>query len=80
MTTPVPHHSSFYGWMPFLPPNQQRQSTAGKSKHHLQPILHWNMVSHMEACYKHKQKHEQSKTQSHKNLLMDNLLNSIVVL
>jgi len=24
---PVPHHSVFTGWMPFLPPNQQRQST-----------------------------------------------------
>jgi len=28
---PVPHHSSFFtGRMPFLPPNQQRQSTEGK--------------------------------------------------
>jgi len=28
---PAPHHSSFLtGWMPFLPPNQQRQSTEGK--------------------------------------------------
>jgi len=27
---PVPHHSSFFtGRMPFLPPNQQRQSTEG---------------------------------------------------
>jgi len=27
------HHSSFFtGWMPFLPPNQQRQSTEGKDK------------------------------------------------
>jgi len=24
---PVPHHSAFTGQMPFLPPNQQRQST-----------------------------------------------------
>jgi len=24
---PVPHHSVFTGRMPFLPPNQQRQST-----------------------------------------------------
>ena len=32
ITTPVPHHSSFFtGPMPFLPPNQQRQSTEGKS-------------------------------------------------
>jgi len=26
---PAPHHSVFTGWMPFLPPNQQRQSTEG---------------------------------------------------
>jgi len=31
ITTPVPHHSTFFtGRMPFLPPNQQRQSTEGK--------------------------------------------------
>ena len=29
-TTPTPHHSFFTGRMPFLPPNQQRQSTEGK--------------------------------------------------
>ena len=30
ITTPAPHHSSFFtGRMPFLPPNQQRQSTEG---------------------------------------------------
>jgi len=29
-TTPAPHHSFFTGRMPFLPPNQQRQSTEGK--------------------------------------------------
>ena len=29
-TMPAPHHSVFTGWMPFLPPNQQRQSTEGK--------------------------------------------------
>jgi len=28
---PAPHRSVlFTGWMPFLPPNQQRQSTEGK--------------------------------------------------
>jgi len=27
---PAPHHSVFTGRMPFLPPNQQRQSTEGK--------------------------------------------------
>ena len=29
ITTPVPHHSFFTSWMPFLPPNQQCQSTEG---------------------------------------------------
>ena len=29
-TTPAPHHFVFTGQMPFLPPNQQRQSTEGK--------------------------------------------------
>jgi len=29
-TTPTPHHSVFTGRMPFLPPNQQHQSTEGK--------------------------------------------------
>ena len=29
ITTPTPHHSVFTGRMPFLPPNQQRQSTEG---------------------------------------------------
>jgi len=32
ITMPTPHHSSFFtGRMPFLPPNQQRQSTEGTS-------------------------------------------------
>ena len=31
ITMPVPHHSFFTGRMPFLPPNQQRQSTEGIS-------------------------------------------------
>ena len=29
ITTPAPHHSVFTGRMPFLPPNQQRQSSEG---------------------------------------------------
>ena len=29
ITVPAPHHSVFYKPMPFLPPNQQRQSTEG---------------------------------------------------
>ena len=31
ITTPAPHHSVFSGRMPFLPPNQQRQSTEGSA-------------------------------------------------
>ena len=31
ITMPAPHHSVFTGRMPFLPPNQQRQSTEGAS-------------------------------------------------
>ena len=31
ITMPAPHHSVFTGRMPFLPPNQQRQSTEGIS-------------------------------------------------
>ena len=31
ITTPAPHHSVFTGRMPFLSPNQQRQSTKGKT-------------------------------------------------
>jgi len=27
LTTPASHHSVFTGWMPFLPPSQQHQST-----------------------------------------------------
>jgi len=30
-TTLIPYHSVFVGRMPFLPHNQQRQSTEGKS-------------------------------------------------
>jgi len=30
LTMPAPHHSVFTGWMPFLLPNQQRQSTEGQ--------------------------------------------------
>jgi len=31
ITTPAPNYSFFTGWMPFLPPNQQLQSTEGKA-------------------------------------------------
>jgi len=30
---PPPFPDIFMGWMPFLPPNQQRQSTEGKLPH-----------------------------------------------
>ena len=33
ITMPAPHHSVFTGRMPFLPPNQQRQSTEGNDIH-----------------------------------------------
>ena len=40
ITMPVPHHSSFFtGRMPFLPPNQQRQSTKGTEIKHLNLIV-----------------------------------------
>ena len=32
-TTSAPHHSVFTGRMPFLPPNQQRQSTEGTARY-----------------------------------------------
>ena len=32
ITTPAPHRSVFTGRMPFLPPNQQRQSTEGSKQ------------------------------------------------
>ena len=34
ITMPAPHHSVFTGRMPFLLPNQQRQSTEGKRCHY----------------------------------------------
>jgi len=33
-TTPTPHQSIFTGWMLFVTPNQQRQSTVGKDSRH----------------------------------------------
>jgi len=34
ITMPAPHRSVFTGWVPFLPPNQQRQSTEGTKNIH----------------------------------------------
>ena len=49
ITTPAPHYSVFTGRLPFLPPNQQRQSTEGnnESTH----ILHnfWTSTHRWEA-------------------------------
>jgi len=46
-TTPAPHPSVFTGQMPFLPPNQQRQSTEGNdntSKHEIKtPLSLWTV-------------------------------------
>ena len=46
ITMPAPHHSSFFtGRMPFLPPNQQRQSTEGNRKKREKPL------KKIEACF-----------------------------
>ena len=47
ITMPAPHHSFFTGWMPFLPPNQQRQSTEGISlpTKRISAILQWKHLS-----------------------------------
>ena len=39
ITTPAPHRSVFTGRMPFLPPNQQCQSTEGKGV-----VYHWSLI------------------------------------
>ena len=56
ITTPTPHHSVFTGRMPFLPPNQQRQSTEGTSNIHMrqqQIVTHWQYATlAFSACQK----------------------------
>ena len=47
ITTPAPNHSVFTDWMPFLPPNQQRQSTEGHA-YSTEYITQW--VSHRSNC------------------------------
>ena len=55
ITTPAPHHSVFTGRMPFLPPNQQRQSTEGtKTLKQLYKKSHYSVP--------HNNDHESSKT------------------
>jgi len=46
ITMPLPHHSVFTGWMPFLTPNQQRQSTEGNIyllQCHIITMTDWNV-------------------------------------
>ena len=43
ITTPAPHHSVFTGRMPFLPPNQQRQSTEGQ--------MHWMIIQTIQRIF-----------------------------
>ena len=52
ITMPAPHHSVFTGRMPFLPPNQQRQSTEGK-KYMLQFRIFWfwHTIRYDTRCY-----------------------------
>ena len=38
-SAPMPHHSVFTGRMPFLPPNQQRQSTEGNKQ--VSAVTNW---------------------------------------
>ena len=44
ITMPAPHHSFFTGWMPFLPPNQQRQSTKDNSLNMWQNNGEWKTI------------------------------------
>jgi len=41
----IPPLKFFTGRMPFLTPNQQRQSTEGKSKYELNGTLHYELLS-----------------------------------
>ena len=45
ITMSAPHHSVFTGWMPFLPPNQQRQSTEGNMLTSIMTIKRWLLFS-----------------------------------
>ena len=49
ITMPAPHHSSFFtGQMPFLPPNQQHQSTEGIHQNAAQWSLFWKNISYVQ--------------------------------
>ena len=55
ITTPAPHHSVFTGRMPFLPPNQQCQSTEGTDvKGGIQPEESVQMSRHSLRVGRHK--------------------------
>ena len=43
ITTPAPHPQFFTGWMSFLPPNQQRQSTEGTALKTKLQIISWRV-------------------------------------
>ena len=45
-TTPALHHSVFTGWMPFLSPKQQRQSTEGIFDWVIQEKIGWHFLRH----------------------------------
>ena len=46
-TMPAPHHSVFTGRMPFLSPNQQRQSTEGIALKDI-GVCRWAKLSHLQ--------------------------------
>jgi len=51
ITTPAPHHSSFTGRMPFLPPNRQHQSTEGLNTWSGNDIVTIAKELHVAWCY-----------------------------
>jgi len=44
ITTATPHHSIFTGWILFLMPNQQCQSTEGKAKEHYRTLIEGDIM------------------------------------
>ena len=54
ITMPSPHHSVFTGRMPFLPPNQQHQSTEGTVNHTVIYIVNRVLIIiHFQVLYGH---------------------------
>jgi len=65
ITMPAPHHSAFTGRMPFLPPNQQHQSTEGNIKDKLLPkskLFHYMFTACSEATHSLAQSLADTKT------------------